>query len=68
MYVLQIALPATALCMTYAYDDIDGRNSFYKAFAATSAATLILKRITKCSEWRHSHFELYVTLIGDLTQ
>ena len=44
--VLQIALPATALCMTYAYDDIDGRNSFYKAFAATSAATLILKRIT----------------------
>ena len=44
--VLQIALPATALCMTYAYDDIDGRNSFYKAFATTSVATLILKRIT----------------------
>ena len=44
--VLQIALPATALCMTYAYDDIDGRNSFYKSFFATSATTLLLKRIT----------------------
>ena len=45
--VLQIALPATALCMTYAYDDIDGRNSFYKSFATTSLATLFLKQITK---------------------
>ena len=44
--MLQIALPATALCMTYAYDDIEGRNGFYKAFLSTSAATLILKRIT----------------------
>ena len=44
--VLQIALPAAALCMTYAYDDIDGRNSFYKSFFTTSATTLLLKRIT----------------------
>ena len=44
--VLQIALPATALCMTYAYEDAEGRNSFYKAFASTSALTLILKKIT----------------------
>lgn len=41
--ILQIALPATAYVATFAMDDPEGRNQFYKSFLTNIAVTYAIK-------------------------
>jgi len=43
--ILRVAIPAAAFALTYRNGDAEGRDQFYRSFAANVAATLLLKEI-----------------------